>query len=77
MGFQYWLWCSTLLSNFQLITQSEKFDPKGIFIRKYIPELQNIPDKHVHFPHDYIAKTELTANTGNPSLNTKKHDWEP
>ncbi|MFS1489336.1 deoxyribodipyrimidine photo-lyase [Vibrio splendidus] len=46
---------------FNPITQSEKFDPKGIFVRKYIPELQNIPDKHVHFPHDYIAKNGIDS----------------
>ncbi|WP_462172054.1 deoxyribodipyrimidine photo-lyase [Pseudoalteromonas xiamenensis] len=40
---------------FNPITQSEKFDPKGDFIRKYIPELHAVPDKYIHFPHDYLA----------------------
>lgn len=30
--------------------QSRKFDPDGKFIRKYIPELANCPDKWVHAP---------------------------
>lgn len=41
---------------FNPITQSERFDPKGEFIRKYIPELENVPDKQIHFPHEYLAK---------------------
>jgi deoxyribodipyrimidine photo-lyase len=39
---------------FNPIRQSERFDPNGIFIRKYIPELENVPDKKIHFPHQYI-----------------------
>lgn len=57
---------------FNPITQSEKFDPKGIFIRKYIPELQNIPDKHVHFPHDYIAKNGINSEYWPPIVEHKQ-----
>jgi deoxyribodipyrimidine photo-lyase len=35
---------------FNPITQSERFDPQGKFIRKYLPELKNIPDKFIHAP---------------------------
>lgn len=45
---------------FNPIRQSERFDPKGEFIRKYIPELAKLPDKEIHFPHQYIAKEKLT-----------------
>lgn len=41
---------------FNPIRQSERFDPKGTFIRKYLPELNDIPDKEIHFPHGYIKK---------------------
>ena len=44
---------------FNPIRQSERFDPNGDFIRKYIPELNSIPDKHIHFPHQYIANHQL------------------
>ncbi|WP_060980879.1 deoxyribodipyrimidine photo-lyase [Vibrio splendidus] len=57
---------------FNPITQSEKFDPKGIFIRKYIPELQNIPDKHVHFPHDFIAKNGIDSEYWHPIVEHKE-----
>ena len=35
---------------FNPVTQSEKFDPRGLFIRRYLPELQHIPNQHIHAP---------------------------
>lgn len=35
---------------FNPVTQSEKFDPQGRFIRRYVPELQDVPDKFIHAP---------------------------
>jgi deoxyribodipyrimidine photo-lyase len=35
---------------FNPITQSEKFDPQGKFIRRYVPELASLPDKALHAP---------------------------
>ncbi|WP_462159955.1 deoxyribodipyrimidine photo-lyase [Pseudoalteromonas sp. GB56] len=46
---------------FNPITQSERFDPEGEFIRKFLPELENIPTKYIHFPHQYLAATASKA----------------
>lgn len=35
---------------FNPVRQSEKFDPQGRFIRRYIPELAAVPDKWIHAP---------------------------
>ena len=35
---------------FNPITQSEKFDPDGTYIRRYVPELADVPDEHLHTP---------------------------
>ena len=35
---------------FNPITQSQRFDPDGRFIRRYVPELSKLPDKYIHFP---------------------------
>lgn len=43
---------------FNPISQSQKFDSDGDFIRKYVPELASVPAKHIHFPHEYLAKQD-------------------
>ncbi|MCX8085656.1 MAG: DNA photolyase family protein [Rhodocyclaceae bacterium] len=35
---------------FNPVTQSEKFDPQGQFIRRYLPELEGVPDEFIHAP---------------------------
>ncbi len=35
---------------FNPVTQSEKFDPQGRFIRCYLPEFKDVPDKFIHAP---------------------------
>lgn len=35
---------------FNPITQAQKFDPTGAFIRRYLPELARVPDAFVHAP---------------------------
>jgi deoxyribodipyrimidine photo-lyase len=57
---------------FNPITQSKKFDPNGLFIRKYVPELKDIPDKEIHFPHDYIVKNGLDIKYSKPIVNHKE-----
>jgi deoxyribodipyrimidine photo-lyase len=35
---------------FNPVTQSERFDPKGEFIREWVPELAKLDNKHIHTP---------------------------
>jgi deoxyribodipyrimidine photo-lyase len=35
---------------FNPVTQSEKFDPHGVFIRRFVPELADVPTKYIHAP---------------------------
>ena len=46
---------------FNPVTQSEKFDPQGRFIRKYVPELASLPDKALHAPWRADAQTLADA----------------
>jgi deoxyribodipyrimidine photo-lyase len=32
--------------------QSERYDPEGEYIGRYVPELQNVPSKFIHAPHE-------------------------
>ena len=35
---------------FNPITQGSKFDASGAYVRRYVPELANLPDSHIHQP---------------------------
>ena len=37
---------------FNPITQGEKFDPAGGYVRRYVPEIAALPDKWIHHPWD-------------------------
>ncbi len=37
---------------FNPVTQGEKFDPEGEYVRKWVPELKDLPKKHIHAPWD-------------------------
>lgn len=44
---------------FNPTSQSEKFDPQGAFIRKFVPELKNVPDEFIHFPAEMTPQQQL------------------
>ncbi len=35
---------------FNPVTQGEKFDPDGAYVREFVPELKDMPAKHIHAP---------------------------
>jgi deoxyribodipyrimidine photo-lyase len=47
---------------FAPVTQGEKFDPKGDYVRRWVPELAKVPAKFLHRPWE--APTELLATAG-------------
>ncbi|OJU82236.1 MAG: deoxyribodipyrimidine photolyase [Chlamydia sp. 32-24] len=55
---------------FNPVLQSEKFDPKGEFIRKWIPEIAALPDKWLHkpweAPEDELRKAGITLGDNYP-----------
>ncbi len=32
-------------------SQSEKFDPEGVYIKRWVPELRDVPIRYIHDPH--------------------------
>lgn len=61
-----WQWAASVGTDavpyfriFNPVTQSERFDPEGTFIRRYVHELSHVTGKDIHFPkkedrQDYI-----------------------
>jgi deoxyribodipyrimidine photo-lyase len=47
---------------FNPVTQSERFDPEGKFIRRYLPELAGLSDKAIHAP--WLARPIELAEGG-------------
>ena len=46
---------------FNPITQSERFDPDGTFLRRYLPELAKVPDAFVHFPSAMTSAEQVAC----------------
>ncbi len=47
---------------FNPVSQSEKFDPQGKFIRRYCPELADLPDEAIHAPWEAKTSIRRSAN---------------
>jgi deoxyribodipyrimidine photo-lyase len=47
---------------FNPVTQGEKFDPDGAYVRRFVPEIAAIPDKFLHAPWD--APPDILARAG-------------
>ncbi|MBI1423203.1 MAG: deoxyribodipyrimidine photo-lyase [Gammaproteobacteria bacterium] len=47
---------------FNPVTQSEKFDADGIYIRRWVPELSRLPNKYLHAP--WLAPAEELHSAG-------------
>lgn len=47
---------------FNPVLQGEKFDPKGIYVRRYLPELEKLPDRYVHRPWE--APSSILRESG-------------
>ena len=47
---------------FNPISQSEKFDPQGKFIRRYVPELNAVPLRWLHAPWQMPALEQQALN---------------
>ncbi len=47
---------------FNPVSQGERYDPRGDYVRKWIPELSELPDKYIHKPWE--APEEVLADAG-------------
>ena len=47
---------------FNPVLQSRKFDQAGDYLRRYVPELASLPDKHIHAPFE--APADILRSAG-------------
>ena len=47
---------------FNPIPQGQKFDPDGFYVRRWVPELTNLPNKYIHEP--WAAPEHILADSG-------------
>lgn len=47
---------------FNPVSQGEKFDPEGGYVRRFVPELARLPDRHLHAP--WAAPPEVLDAAG-------------
>jgi deoxyribodipyrimidine photo-lyase len=56
---------------FNPISQGQKFDPKGDYVRRYVPELRSVPEKWIHAPwetpRDYQKAFRCVIGTDYPA----------
>ena len=57
---------------FNPTTQGERFDPQGKFIRQYLPELADVPDKFIHQPHKWAEQQHLNLDYPKPIVDHKQ-----
>ncbi len=46
--------------------QGEKFDPRGAYVRRWVPELAGAPDRHIHRPWEAAALERAAWGTDYP-----------
>ena len=63
-----WQWCASTGTDaqpwfriFNPVTQSRRFDPEGLYLRRWLPELARVPKAHLHAPWE-MAPLEQQAN---------------
>lgn len=61
-----WQWCASTGCDgqpyfriFNPITQGERFDGEGEFVRQWVPELSEVPNKYIHQPWKWVDSGRL------------------
>ena len=72
-----WQWCAGCGADaqpffriFNPVSQGTKYDPNGDYVRRWVPELKDLPTKHLHAPwdapEDVLDKTGVTLGETYP-----------
>lgn len=56
---------------FNPISQGKKFDPQGVYVRRYVPELAQLADRVIHEPWlAPVSQSDLFDSVGRPTVQT-------
>ena len=47
---------------FNPVLQGRKFDPDGTYVRRWVPELTNLPDRYIHQP--WVTPKDILKDSG-------------
>ncbi|GIS85304.1 MAG: hypothetical protein CM1200mP16_16040 [Nitrospina sp.] len=78
MDCRLWCRCAPYFRIFNPVTQGNKFDPNGSYVRRFIPEIASLPDKYLFSPWetpDHILQEsgiELGTTYPNPIVDLKQ-----
>ncbi len=50
---------------FNPVSQAQRFDPKGVYVRRWVPELKNLPDRYLYAPWTAPAAVRELASVSN------------
>jgi deoxyribodipyrimidine photo-lyase len=63
---------------FNPVIQGEKFDPSGVYVRRWVPELSKLPDEWIHkpwkAPASILVEAGVQLGTTYPTP-IVDHDW--
>jgi deoxyribodipyrimidine photo-lyase len=51
---------------FNPVVQGKRFDPDGVYVRRWVPELVNVPDRHIHEP--WLARRGVPLDYTSPMI---------
>lgn len=71
-----WQWSASIGTDsvpytrfFNPLSQSKFFDSEGAFIKKFVPELKDVPNNYIHAPHEWFKKQNYKTNYPDPIIN--------
>lgn len=69
---------------YNVTKQGKDQDPKGVFIRRYVPELRNVPDQYIHEPWKMSEalrakyyRNKISLFSGGAESNVDDGDYQP
>ena len=73
-----WQWIVKVMPYYRIfnpVLQSQKFDPEGVYIKTWVPELAHCSSITVHDPYQKILPAAKTGSSPRPSASQDHYPW--